>query len=176
MNEIFTRRSVRAFSDKSVEAEKVEQLLRAAMQAPSACNQQPWQFLVVRGAENLTTLSACSRFAKFLPSASVALVLLADKTCMKYTDAFWQQDLGAVAQNIMLEATTLGLGTTWIGIAGNENAWHGNPKGVAFIQEEYQLGEHLTPFCVLAVGYPEETDANHFADRFDAERVQYIGE
>ncbi len=176
MNEIFTRRSVRTFCDKTVEPEKIEQLLRAAMQAPSACNQQPWQFLVVRGAENLTKLSACSRFAKFLPSASVALVLLADTTCMKYTNAFWQQDLGAATQNILLEATTLGLGTVWIGIAGNENAKRGNPNGVAFIQNEYQLSENLLPFCVLAVGYPTEEDANHFENRFDASRVRYIGE
>ncbi len=174
MNEIYTRRSVRAFSEKTVEPEKIEQLLRAGMQAPSACNQQPWQFLVVRGAENLTKLSACSRFAKFLPSASAAFVLLADTSCMKYTNAFWQQDLGAVTQNMMLEATTLGLGTTWIGIAGNENARHGNPKGVALIQDEYQLSDNLLPFCVLAVGYPAEENANHFEDRFDPARVRYI--
>ena len=53
MNAIFTRRSVRQFAAKPVEQEKIEKLLRAAMQAPPANNQQPWEFVVVKGKENL---------------------------------------------------------------------------------------------------------------------------
>ncbi len=48
MNAIFKRKSIRKFLDKEIEDEKIERLLRAGMQAPSAINSQPWEFLVVR--------------------------------------------------------------------------------------------------------------------------------
>ncbi|MFI3169428.1 MAG: nitroreductase family protein [Faecalibacterium sp.] len=169
MNEIFTRRSVRQFSDAAVSPEQTEQLLRAAMQSPSAHNQQPWQFLVVRGKENLTRLASCNPYASFLPSANLAIVLLADKARMIHTEAYWQQDLGAATQTLLLEAAALGLGAVWLGTASE-------PARMDFIQKEYALGEHLVPFSVVAIGHPKETDANHFVDRYDASRVRYIGE
>ena len=66
MNEIFTRRSVRKYADKPVEKEKVEKLLRRAMQAPSATNQQPWEFIVVDDKELLKKLSSFHSFCKLL--------------------------------------------------------------------------------------------------------------
>ena len=53
MNEIFTRVSTRKFEDRPVESEKITQLLKAAMQAPSAGNQQPWEFFVVTDKEKI---------------------------------------------------------------------------------------------------------------------------
>ena len=63
MNEIFSRASVRQFEPRPVEQEKVEQLLRAAMAAPSARNQQPWEFYAVTNRETLDALAACSLYA-----------------------------------------------------------------------------------------------------------------
>lgn len=76
MNEIFTRRSVRKYADKPVEKEKVEKLLRRAMQAPSATNQQPWEFIVVDDKELLKKLSSFSPYSKFVADAPLAMVLL----------------------------------------------------------------------------------------------------
>ena len=88
MNEIFSRASVRQFEPRPVEQEKVEQLLRAAMAAPSARNQQPWEFYAVtnRGRN-------CSR------------------------PEYAQIDCSAAAENILLEAVSQGLGAVWLGIA-----------------------------------------------------------
>ena len=69
MKEIFDRVSVRKYTVQPVEAEKVEKLLRAAMAAPSAGNQQPWEFCVVRNRETLDQLAACSPYAKPLLGA-----------------------------------------------------------------------------------------------------------
>ena len=63
MNEIFTRRSVRKFLPQPVEEEKIEKMLRAGMAAPSAGNQQPWEFYVVRDKKILQDLSHCSLYA-----------------------------------------------------------------------------------------------------------------
>ena len=63
MKEIFHRVSVRKFEDRAVESDKVEQILRAAMAAPSAGNQQPWDFYVVTSREKLHALAQVSPYA-----------------------------------------------------------------------------------------------------------------
>ena len=57
MNSIFHRISVRKYEDRPVEKEKIMEILRAGMQAPSACNQQPWEFYVVTDKEKIQKLS-----------------------------------------------------------------------------------------------------------------------
>ena len=58
MSAIFERTSVRKYQNKEVEAEKIDAILRAAMAAPSAANQQPWEFYVVKNKETLAALVA----------------------------------------------------------------------------------------------------------------------
>ena len=65
MDAIFKRISVRKYEDRPVEPEKVEKILRAAMAAPSARNQQPWEFYVVTSKEKIRELSQCSPYAVF---------------------------------------------------------------------------------------------------------------
>ena len=75
MKEIYERRSVRSYSDKYVKEEKIEQILKAGMQAPSAGNQRPWEFLVVRDREILEKLAEASPYAKCVDKAPVAIVM-----------------------------------------------------------------------------------------------------
>ena len=83
MNEIFARRSIRKFLPTMVEDEKIEQLLRAAMAAPSAGNQQPWEFYVVRDKRVIQDLSHCSPYAGCAAGASLAIVVCSrDETCV----------------------------------------------------------------------------------------------
>ncbi len=166
MNSIFTRRSVRSFDKKQIEEEKIDKIMRAAMQAPSAANCQPWEFCVIKGEERLKKLSTFSPYSSCLAGANVGIVVLGNKERMKVPQ-MWEQDLGACTQNIMLEATELGLGTVWFGTA---------PDGekMKFIQDMFNLTENLMPFCVIAVGYPQNDDANSFIDRFDASRIKYF--
>ncbi len=168
MNAIFTRRSVRQFEEKEVEDLKVTQILRAAMQAPSAANQQPWEFIVVRGAKNLESLAAFNPYASCLKGANVGIVVLGNTERMIFPEN-WQQDLGAVTQNIQIEAADLGLGSVWFGTAPVD-------ERMDYIRNLYKLGENLMPYSVLALGYPKEKDANKFVDRFDESRITYIGE
>ena len=116
MNSIFNRRSVRKYLLKSIEPEKTEKLIRAAMQAPSAGNQQPWEFIIVREKECLEKLSEVSQYSGLVKNAPLAIVMLVNKECLKYPD-YWEQDLSAAAQNILLEAVEIGLGAVWLGIA-----------------------------------------------------------
>ena len=96
---MLNRRSVRRFSDRPVEEEKLQLLLRAAMQAPSAKNAQPWEFLVVKDKEVLEALAKAQPYAMAIKNAPLGIVTLCNKA--RYTDnldAFWQEDLSAVTQ------------------------------------------------------------------------------
>lgn len=166
MNIISRRHSVRRYADRPVEAEKVEQLMRAAMQAPSAGNQQPWEFIVVRDRANLERLSHCSKYAGPVGDAPLGIVLLADTARMRFPDN-WEQDMGAAAENILLEATDLGLGGVWLGIQGED-------ERVESVRDMFALPSNIRPYAVLAIGYPVEPDVTP-ASRYDAARVHFEG-
>ena len=166
MNTIFTRRSVRSFCDKAVEQEKIEKILRAAMQAPSACNAQPWEFIVVSGKENLEKLAEFNPYAGCLKGANIGIIVLGNTEKMVAASR-WEQDLGAATQNIQLEAAELGLGSVWFGTAPDK-------ERMDFISDLYKLTPNLKPYSVLAVGYPMDENANHFVDRYNEKCVRYI--
>lgn len=164
MDAIFTRRSIRKFLDQPIEVEKINKILRAGMQAPSAKNQQPWEFFVVQKPENLKKLAETSPFTKPILTAPVAIVLLANDHHIKLSD-YWHQDMGACAQNVLLEATELGLGSLWMGIAPE-------PERMKYIVDLFKLPDNLKPFCIIALGYPDE-QTNHFVDRYDSARIHH---
>jgi nitroreductase len=75
-----TRRSVREFTAEPVSKDQLDILLHAAMQAPSACNQQPWHFMVVDSRDQLLALAAVHPYAQMLLHAPLAVVVCADLT------------------------------------------------------------------------------------------------
>ena len=97
MNEIFSRASVRQFEPRPVEQEKVEQLLRAAMAAPSARNQQPWEFYAVTNRETLDALAACSLYALSLKGAPLGIVICCRRNCSR--PEYAQIDCSAAADD-----------------------------------------------------------------------------
>lgn len=163
MEVIFKRRSIRKYQDKEVENQKIEKLLRAAMQAPSAGNQRPWEFIVVKDKETLKRLSDVNPYSKMVASANVAIVFLANKDYMKYPE-YWQQDMAAATQNLLLEATYLGLGAVWLGIAPLE-------ERMKYVKEVFNLPENIDVFAIVPVGYPVEE--NKYIDRYDEKRIKF---
>lgn len=163
MNSIFLRRSIRNYLDKPIENEKVEQLLKAAMQAPSAGNQQPWEFIVVRDKELLMKLSLTSRYAGPANGAPVAIVVLGNKHNLKYPE-YLQQDLAAATQNLLLQAVELELGAVWLGVAPEEDR-------MKYIADLFNLPETILPFAIVPVGYPETE--NKYIDRYNQTKVHY---
>ena len=164
MQEIFNRRSIRKFKDKPVEKEKTEKLLHAAMQAPSAGNQQPWEFIVIEDKEALKRLSTMTPYSKPAEGAAMVLMLLADFRQLRHA-TFWQQDMSAALENILIEAVHLELGTVWMGVATNEAAED-------FLFDMYQFPDYIKPFALVAVGYPDGQE-NVYTDRYKPEKVHY---
>lgn len=165
MEAIYDRRSIRKYKDQPVEKEKIEKLLRAAMQAPSAGNQQPWEFIVIQDKDNLKKLSGLSPYAKCIGEASLAIVLLANEKRMRFPEN-WEQDMGAATENILLEAVELDLGSVWLGVAPVEDR-------VEYISKMFDLEDHIKPYCAISIGYPADGQQNEYVDRYDETRVHY---
>ncbi|MFT8316375.1 MAG: nitroreductase family protein [Clostridium sp.] len=164
MDSILSRRSIRSYNKRTVENDKIEKLLRAAMQAPSAANQQPWEFIVVDDKDILKKLSGTSPYSGIVANSAVTFVFLSRKDGLMFPD-FSLQDMSAAAENILLKAVDLELGAVWVGVAPVEERMN-------YIRNMFNLPENIEPFALIPVGYPDG-QRNEFVDRFDQTRVHY---
>ncbi len=106
MDEIFTRTSVRSFSEQVPTDGQIEQILKAAMQAPSAANQRPWEFYVVKNRELLSLLSGVSSYGDYVKDAPLAIVICFKEGELKFP-AYVPFDCACAAINIRLCAEGL---------------------------------------------------------------------
>lgn len=158
---IRNRRSIRTYIDKDVEEEKLIEILKAAMQAPSSKNSSPWEFVVVDDKDILTNLSNSHHRSKQIKDANLCIVVTGNK------DRFlkpgkWIHDLGACTENILLECTNQGLASCWIGV-------HPKPKVMDKVIQTLNLPENLIPYSLVAIGYSDEE--NKFVDKFDENKI-----
>lgn len=163
MSSIFHRTSIRKYKDAEVEQDKVKTMLRAAMAAPSAGNQQPWEYYVVTDKQKLDALAKVSPYAGCTKDAPVAFVACYRKNCMM--PEYAQLDLSASVENLLLQADELGLGAVWLGIAPLEDRM----KKAAIILD---LPENLEVFAIVPCGYPAECKEQQ--DRYEESRVHYV--
>jgi nitroreductase len=162
---IQTRRSVRRYVIRQIDDEIVEQLLSAAMSAPSAANEQPWEFIVIKDREMLDGIPAFSPYARMTTHAPLGILVCAD-TRNVIVPGFWVQDCSAATQNLLIAAHALGLGAVWTGVYPMDDRMAGFTK-------HCQLPEGVVPLAFVVVGYPAETPPPQ--NRFDHDRVHSNG-
>ena len=165
---IRARRSVRKFvAGAEVSERQVKALLEAAMVSPSACNSRPWEFIVVRDRAKLDKIREIHPYTGMLETASLAIVILAlPHTQTRPIDiGYWPQDCGAATQNILIEAVAQGLGACWCGVYPKETR-------VGEINSVLDLEAGTVPFCVIAVGVPDESPEARGA--YDEGKVRYM--
>jgi nitroreductase len=160
---ILSRRSVRKFTSEEVSDELVEKLLRAAMQAPSANNGQPWHFIVIRDRAILDAVPTFHPFAQMVKQAPLAILVCAETREARSPD-YWVLDCSAATENLLLAAHALGLGAVWLGI-------HPRQERMEKIIPLVKLPEGVKPLALIAIGVPAEHHA--FADRFKPERIHH---
>ena len=162
---IESRRSVRKYKqDGPVTRQQLDGLLHAAMLAPSARNSRPWEFIVITKREILDKIESVHPNANMLKTAAAAIVVVASPQS-GIAEGYYPQDCGAATQNILLEATGMGLGSCWCGVYPNEDR-------VASISRILNIEKPKIPFNVIAIGVPDEAPAQR--GFFEAERVTYI--
>lgn len=110
---IFARKSVRAYTSQPIEKEKVDLLVKAAMAAPTAVNKQPWAFVVVDDRTVLDKLAAELPYAKMTAQAPLAIVVCGDlsKALNGEKDRYWMLDCSAASENLLLAAESMGVGS-----------------------------------------------------------------
>ena len=163
---IMRRRTVRSFLDTPVEEEKVQQLLDAAIQAPSGGNIQPISIIRIEKPESRDKLAKLAVNQPWVAKAPLCLLFCIDfhrtgkwaqaesasyggeKALMSFLLAY--ADVFCSAENVVLCATSLGLGTVYIGMV---------LAAMTEIRSEFGLPEGVVPIVALCVGYPKKIPA-----------------
>ena len=149
------RESVSGYLDKKVEREKIEKVIEAARVAPSACNSQPWKFIIVDDDEKVKSLgnmvhsTLVGNINKFALTARNFIVVVDDKRNLtsglggkvKHKD-YTSIDIGIASEHICLAATELGLGTCMMG-------WFNEKK----IKKLLNIPKAREVLLVIAIGY-----------------------
>ncbi len=159
MNTIYKRRSCRNYNDKQVKTEDINSIIKAGMNAPSSFNSEPWHFIVVKNKDILTKLSEIKKYALFLKDCDTMIILVS-----KLGSPFYEQDMAACMQNMMLEATNLELGTCWIGL----DKYKGE---TLLINEMFNIEEGYESFSLLSVGHSDIVKKEN--NKFDLDKIKY---
>jgi len=164
---LYSRRSIRAYTDAAVADEVILEIIKAGMAAPTARNQKPWHVTVIKDAQVRTTLGESSGAWRCCAQAPVVLLVSGDQNRFiggehVAMQDFWMQDCAAITQNILLAATAFDLGSLWMGVYPN----HARVKST---RELLELPEHLVPFALIAIGHKgEEKEAR---SQYEEEQV-----
>ena len=160
---ILTRRSIRKYKKQPISPEILQKLLQAACQAPSAGNQQPWQFVLLDDRKILNVIHTFHPSAKMLTDADRAILVCGDLNLEKFK-GYWMIDCAAATENILLAAHSLGLGACWLGLYPRE-------ARVAGMKKLLHLPSNIIPFALVALGHPAEIKARE--DRYNLSRIHH---
>lgn len=158
---IFTRRSIRKFMELPVSKDDENLILKAAMLAPSACNEQPWHFVCIRDQSTREQLSHVSPYTHMAADAPLVIIVCGDLSLEKAA-GMWVQDCSAAIENLLLAARGKNLGSVWCGI-------HPEKDRETKTREILGIPENVIPLGMISIGHP----AQHFSEaaRFNEDRI-----
>lgn len=162
---IMTRRSIREFTDEPVDWADVEELLAAAMAAPSAGNSQCWQFVIVDEEPLKRAIPEFSPFASMIRTAPLGILICGDLKLEK-SPGFWVQDCSAAMQNLLLAAHGKGLGAVWTGIHPVQERMDG-------FRSLLKLPEHIMPLGLAVIGHAARLLVKE--DRYNPKKIHRNG-
>lgn len=155
---ITRRRSIRKFTGQPVPHEDLITLLEAAMAAPSANNSRPWQFFIITEKEQIAAICRAHPYAQFGVDAGAVVIPFGKKEGNKWFD----QDMAAATENLLLAAANLGLGATWCGMLGEREAAVHSAAG---------LPDDVFGFALIPIGVPAEKKSPR--TQYEDERVHW---
>ena len=166
VDDIMTRTSVRAYSDRPVAKETVDTLLRAAMAAPKAGNRQPWRFVVIDDKSTLEYIGHNFKTMSMAGKAQLAVVMCGDVNATFSGEGvgYWIQDVSAASENLLLAAHAMGLGAVWCGI-------YPMTERVEQFSSRLALPADIIPMACICIGYPAGPSTPK--DKWHPEYVHY---
>jgi len=152
---IFTRRSVRKYTDRKIEKDVLNNILRAGMYAPSAMNSKPWEFIVIKDRERLENLAAIGRHWRMLTDCAAGIVVCGNlKGYRASSKDFFIQDCAISTENMLLAAHAQGVGGVYLGL-------YPVADRMSKVRTLLNIPKDIMPFSIIALGYPAETKAPH---------------
>lgn len=158
---LMTRRSIREYKSDTIPDKLLERILRAAMQAPSARNLQPWHFVIINRRDVLDSIPKFHPYASMVLQAPVVIVVCGDLDIENSID-YINQDCSAATENILIAAHASGLGAVWLGVVPRE-------KRIKGVKKLLNLPDHIVPVSMVVMGYPDEKIGP--ADRYRPQRI-----
>lgn len=138
---IENRHSVRQYSSRPVDRATIEKIVAAGLRAPSACNIQPWEFIVVTDGEQRRRIAEVAEYGRFIETAGVCIVVFCKA-------GKWSiEDGSAATQNMLLAATACGLASCWVG--GD------NPRNQQGIPRVLNVPAGYTLVSLIAIGHSD---------------------
>jgi len=167
---IFTRRSIRQYDcSKPASVEQIKDVLKSAMYAPSAMDKRPWEFVVATQPDKLKQIVALMPYCDFVAASGTAIIVCADteKEFVESGVGYHPYDCSAAAQNILLRAKEIGLGSCWCGIEPDKARMDG-------IRKIFSIPNHIVPMALIALGTPLENPELK-ESRFDENKIHLQG-
>jgi nitroreductase len=160
------RRSIRKFTDRAVEAEKVQSLIEAALRSPSSMHSQPWEFVVVQNRQTMQQLSLAKPHGSgFLKDATLGIVVCADPQ----RSSVWVEDAAIASIFIHLAAASIGLGSCWVQV---RDRMHSDTQTAQeYVAAVLKIPEDRRILSIIGIGYPAERKAPHPKESLLNDRV-----
>lgn len=170
MQGLLTRRSVRKYqADKKIPHHELKEIIKAAQYSPSAHNSQPWEFLVVEDKEDLAKFRTLQRASLFAEGASAVILVCVDETKSfsreKEGWSYVDIDGSSATSNVLHAAHALGIGACWCGCSPMT-------KPIVDVKEYFKLPEHIRPFSIVVLGYPEG-EVRQPETRYDETKIHF---
>lgn len=158
---IFSRRSVRHFTEEPIVDEQIEAILQAGMSAPSARARDPWRFVVTRRPEDLQAMRSIAPNGSMLTAAAAAFLVCGDiRQAHEQQESYMLQDVAACLENMLLAINGLGLGGCWVGI-------HPRQQRVEGMRNYFKLPDSIVPIAAIACGHPAKIPGKRTRYRAD---------
>lgn len=176
MANILSRKSVRSYTADTIPAAVMENLLRAAMAAPSGRNIQPWSFVVLSDTSRYDEIFGDNHNMAMFKQSAAIVVLCADTTVVRpprdnpdapavqQPNGIWRDDMGAVTENLLLAVEAYGLGACW-------TACYPYVDRMAPVKQALGLPATVVPYSVVPIGYPAGDEQPK--DKWDPSRIHY---
>ena len=176
LDNIFSRKSVRSYTGDTIPAKVMENLLRAAMAAPSGRNIQPWSFVVLNDTSRYDEIFGENFNMGMYKQSAAVVVVCADTTVVRpprdnpdapavqQPNGIWRDDMGAVTENLLLAVEAHGLGACW-------TACYPYADRMEPVKKALGLPATVVPYSVVPIGYPAGDEQPK--DKWDASRIHY---
>lgn len=153
MDAIFNRRTIRDLKSEAISDDQLRTILKAGMAAPDAFNVNGREFIVVKSEEGRKKIAEAHIGSKTALNASAVIIVCGDTKVDKYPEVIGL-NCAASIENMLICATSLGLGSSWIGTYPNQEI-------ASYMHRMFEIPDHIMPIGMVAIGAPDNSATPH---------------